>query len=346
MVLKHESTEEVNQIAPGIAENCRVGIVYVNFNSSFILSALRSAVNQDYPVGNIRIWIVDNGSSDPNLHALRLFIADKISQGDRMIDLVSNRVNLGFSRGMNIGIRKALFDNCDLVICSTPDVIMDDSCVRLVAKAAYPDREPTLCFVLTRPHVHLQKTSTPILLRHRGNQWSRGHFFAVNRAFIREIGLFDEDFFIYGSDLDLFDRAYSSGAMIRYVTQQVIWHWEGTKEPGRAYADLNVVGLRRFQTVDFCRAGVVYLKKKRARGSLKAADASFITRLIIGHVLERLARCHFSAPVYALRGLASGLTHTSLDDRYGSQTSSLYRSEFPDRKIGPNGCRPFAYRFM
>ena len=76
-----------------------VSIIIVSYNSSSVLGACLSAVrNQEYS-GETEVIVVDNASADGT--------PDMIRENFPWVDLVAGDENLGYSKGVNIGIRRA-----------------------------------------------------------------------------------------------------------------------------------------------------------------------------------------------------------------------------------------------
>jgi N-acetylglucosaminyl-diphospho-decaprenol L-rhamnosyltransferase len=54
--------------------------------------------------------------------------------------------------------------------------------------------------------------------------WVSGAFFMARKGFLEEIGGFDEDYFMYGEDVDLCWRAHKAGYGVIYVSGAVVTH--------------------------------------------------------------------------------------------------------------------------
>jgi hypothetical protein len=77
-----------------------VVLIILNYNGEEILErCLNSLLETNYP--NFKIVVVDNGSTDNSVKIIHKYFKGKV-------DLIVNKKNLGFSKGMNIGIKYAL----------------------------------------------------------------------------------------------------------------------------------------------------------------------------------------------------------------------------------------------
>jgi GT2 family glycosyltransferase len=97
----------------------KVGFVILNYkNYTDTLELLNDLKKQTW-YDQVKVYIVDNGSNNESIEILK-----KVKKTYEF-ELVESSKNLGFSRGNNLGIEKALEDACDFVICSNSDILMD-----------------------------------------------------------------------------------------------------------------------------------------------------------------------------------------------------------------------------
>jgi len=74
-----------------------VALIVLNWNGEEIIKGcLESLLKTKYP--NFKVVVVDNASKDKSVEIVREYFKDKV-------DLIANKENLGFSKGMNVGIR-------------------------------------------------------------------------------------------------------------------------------------------------------------------------------------------------------------------------------------------------
>lgn len=103
-----------------------VGIVILNFNKyQLTLECMKSIQEKliDY-----HVYIVDNGSTIDNYTQLKMSVPV-----ENRYTLIRNDYNLGFSAGMNVGVRKAIEDGCDYIVFTNSDIVFkQDNIVQLV----------------------------------------------------------------------------------------------------------------------------------------------------------------------------------------------------------------------
>lgn len=220
-----------------------VFILVLNYNGRATLPAcLRSLFHLDYPL--FRVVVIDNASTDGSFEQARKTYPKA--------HFIRNSENVGFARGMNVGIRFALDQRAEYVWLVNPDTkVPKDSLQPLVA--------------LLERHADAGMVS-PLILRSKNRSvwfgggkisWSRlralhtpprsrdlpfetgflsGCAPLIKASVFRIVGLFDERFFLYYEDADLSYRTKKSGFSIVVHPRVVIEHSEeSTKNPEKTY---------------------------------------------------------------------------------------------------------------
>jgi GT2 family glycosyltransferase len=219
----------------------RVAVVVVNFkgikDTTNCLAALEVQSFKDFTT-----IAVENGSHDGSKEEFKKF---EKKYGDKLIALYNDK-NLGFDGGVNTGIRLALKEKCDYVILLNNDAIPHKDWVKSLVETADKKREYGII--------------TGLLLHEDGKtidssgDWysSWGLPFPRNRndpteqapaagdvfgatggaslfriSMLREIGIFDEDFFAYYEDNDMSFRAQLAGWKVYYQPKAIAYHQQG-----------------------------------------------------------------------------------------------------------------------
>jgi len=211
-----------------------VSVVIVNYNGrKFLPDCLGSLLKQTY--SSFEVIIVDNASHDGSVASVQEHFPS--------VKIFIQKENLGFAGGSNAGIREAhgeyiLTLNNDTIV--SPEFIEElvqpmgrDPCVGMCAsKMVFPDG---------------RINSTAICISRSGAAWDRGmgetdhgqydlaeEIFGpcagaalYRRSMLDEIGLFDEDFFLFMEDVDLTFRARLSGWKCMYVPTARVVHTHG-----------------------------------------------------------------------------------------------------------------------
>ncbi len=227
-----------------------LSVVIVNFNTCDLLRDCLATLRKDVEGTDHEIFVVDNASSDGSVEMLRREFPTVIS--------MVNEHNLGFGRANNRALREARGTDVLLLNPDTrvepgavgrlqtalrtlphavgvgPRVMRADGRLDLAARRTFPS-----------PIVALGRLSGLSRLFPRSRTLARYNRTyedptqpaeidsgtAAAMCFIRErlveIGFFDEDYFMYGEDLDLCFRLKQRGGRIYYVPDAAVVHLKG-----------------------------------------------------------------------------------------------------------------------
>ena len=101
-----------------------LSIIILNFNTNVylerLLDSLKKAKTDNYKIETI---VVDNASKDDSLQMLKTKFP--------RIQVIANKKNLGFSQGINQGIRKARGEN--ILILNSDTLIFKDTLVAMIS---------------------------------------------------------------------------------------------------------------------------------------------------------------------------------------------------------------------
>ncbi|MFM8179494.1 MAG: glycosyltransferase, partial [Candidatus Kapaibacterium sp.] len=225
-------------------------IVIVNYNvREFLQQCLESIDRSDHSL-SFEVIVVDNDSHDQSVSIL----GPKFPH----VQFVALDENLGFGRANNIGLRRA---RGRYILLLNPDTLIQEDTIDTMVR--YMDDHPDVgiggCKVLNAngtfqvqcrrgfpsPWVSFCKLfglqslfpRSPLFARY--NQTFRsedetyridaviGAFMFCRREPLLAIGGFDEDFFMYGEDLDLCYRMKQQGFATAYVPLTTIVHFKG-----------------------------------------------------------------------------------------------------------------------
>lgn len=210
-----------------------ISIVVLNYNGQRYLDAcLASLAQQTYQ--DFELIVVDNASTDGSVEHLRSHFP--------WVRLVINEANLGFAAGTNSGIRAA---KGEFILTFNNDAQADrhflEHIIEPMADAKVGSCAPKMLFPDGRIN------SAGICFSRSGAAWDRGMFeqdsgqydlqeevfgacagaALYRKSMLEEIGLFDEDFFLYMEDVDLAFRARLAGWRCIYVPRAKVYHLHG-----------------------------------------------------------------------------------------------------------------------
>lgn len=225
----------------------RVAIVVLNWNGiEDTLLCLESLLAQSYE--HFQIVVIDNGSVDNSKELLEKYRTDHNN-----INVIYNPINFGFAGGVNTGIEWALNDNFDYVALFNNDAIADKDWLKSLVKSLVPKEIGIATGLLLHQDGQTIDSSGDWLSswglafpRSRGDSVSQapkeGFVFGATGGaslykaeLLRDIGLFDNDFFAYYEDADVSFRAQLAGWKVFYTPSAVAYHKQGAtsnKIPG------------------------------------------------------------------------------------------------------------------
>ncbi len=262
-------------------KSLKISIIIVNYNvKDFLLQCLRSIENSKFD-GEIETIVVDNNSTDGSTEFLKPLFPN--------VSFIELEENLGFAKANNIGIKKA---SGKYALILNPDAILERDTLQIMSDymESHPEVSCAGCKVLNPDGTFqlacrrgfptpwasfsklfgLQKLFPKTKLFASYNQTFRdenetyyidaimGAFMFCRREALLKVGGFDEDFFMYGEDLDLCYRLWQSGGKIAYVSETSIIHYKGESSK-RSSID---------QVKRFYEAMEIFAKKHYSRSSL------------------------------------------------------------------------------
>ncbi len=218
----------------------KLSIVIVNYNVRPYLVQCLQSVRRALDGIKGEVFVVDNDSSDDSVEVLR--------RDFPWVHLIANTENIGFARANNIAIRQS---QGAYVLLLNPDTVVEADTFRTVL--AFMDAHPeaggagvmmhnedgTLApesrRALPTPWVSCLKMlgfSKRYYMSHL--PWNAparievisGAFCMLRRQALDRIGLLDEDFFMYGEDIDLSYRLLEDGWQNWYLPCPII-HYKG-----------------------------------------------------------------------------------------------------------------------
>ncbi len=219
----------------------RVAVVVLNYKGiDDTVKCIASLSEQTYK--NFTIVGVENGSHDGSVEQFKEL---EKQYGNKLVTLYNDK-NLGFDGGVNTGIRWALDKDFEYIALFNNDAVADKKWLETLVKAAkLHDSGITTGLLLHGDGKTIDSTGDWYskwglpFPRNRGDKTSLAphsefvmgatggaSLFAVDM--LREISIFDEDFFAYYEDNDISFRAQLAGWKVYYVKAAVAYHNQGS----------------------------------------------------------------------------------------------------------------------
>ena len=214
----------------------KVLIVVLNYKGwRDTLSCLESLANQTHK--DYKIYLVENGSGDESAKKLQPIARSN----DRIIWQVNDE-NLGFTGGVNQGIRYAMNNDFDAVALLNNDAKTDKDWLRNLVMATKKTRASIVTGLLLSEDGKTIDDAGDFYtmwgvpeLRAEGQPvddapesgfafGATGGATLYKTDLFREIGLFDEKFFAYDEDVDISWRAQLAGHKVYYEKSAIAYH--------------------------------------------------------------------------------------------------------------------------
>jgi GT2 family glycosyltransferase len=224
----------------------KVAVIIINWNGMKYLPELfESLAKVNYPKESWQIFLVDNASSDKSVEWVR--------ENYPYTFIIQNPLNYGFAKGNNIGMQVALEQGYDYVYLLNQDTIVEPNFISEAVLVGESDKSigAIQSFIHLWPEKHLLNSSGNRLhflgFSYCGNyrknakeiydELSEGgykNFVLIPTAsgagvmfrssVLKEVGLFDEDLYLYHEDVDLSLRIRLAGYRIVCALKSVIYH--------------------------------------------------------------------------------------------------------------------------
>ena len=227
-----------------------LSIIIVNYNTKDLTMQTIQAVIDTTHKTKYEIILVDNASSDGMVEAVR--------KGYLNVKVIVNTENLGFSKANNMGMKQSIgkyilllnsdtkvlgnsidkcFDYIDLhkdIGALGPKINLANGKFDHACKRGFPTPSASLFYMMKLDKLFPKSEKYG---RYKMNYLSNddinevdsltGAFMMVRNEVINKIGMLDEEFFMYGEDLDWCYRIKEVGYKVMYYPEAKIIHYKG-----------------------------------------------------------------------------------------------------------------------
>ncbi len=218
----------------------KLSVIIVNYNVRPYLTACLDSVQRALDGVESEVFVVDNHSDDDSVEV--------VGRDYAWVHLINNRENLGFSKANNIAIRQA---KGEYILLLNPDTVVAEDTLKNAV--GFMDQHPETGGAGVRMHnadgtlapESRRAIPTPFVAARKMLGFTKryymsylswdapaqievvsGAFMLLRRKAILEVGLLDEDFFMYGEDIDLSYRLLQGGWQNWYLPYDIV-HYKG-----------------------------------------------------------------------------------------------------------------------
>lgn len=227
----------------------KLTIVIVSYNVKYYLEQCLGSLQRALQGIEAEVYVVDNHSKDGSVEYLSNFFPQ--------LHIIASPHNLGFARANNLAIRKSV---AEYVLLLNPDTVVGESTIReaLDFMDVHPDAGSLGVRMLDAQGISAKESRrglpTPMVAFYKmvglcsrfpknsrfghyymgGLPWNEpapievvsGAFCMLRREVLNQVGLLDEDFFMYGEDIDLSYRILKGGFRNYYIPSLIL-HYKG-----------------------------------------------------------------------------------------------------------------------
>jgi len=256
----------------------KLSVVIVNYNVKYYLEQCLCSLYRAIDNHTAEVLVVDNASADGS----EMYITERFPH----ITYIYNKVNVGFARANNQAIRQA---KGEYILLLNPDTVLpeqtleevilfmdahpkagaagvkmlrDDGCFLRESKRGYPTLAATFgkvsglgkLFARSKGLGGYYCNALDMDSIHRVEVLA-GAFMLLRRSALEKSGLLDEDFFMYGEDVDLSCRIEEAGYENYYLPYPIL-HYKGESTLKDTYSHVRV--FCGAMDIFFCKHGERY----------------------------------------------------------------------------------------
>ena len=251
-------------------------VIIIAYNSCDFIPACLKSIRDACENVDAQVIVLDNGSKEPILPEIKAFFPE--------VTWLESKENLGFGKGCNLAEKQAtrpylFFVNPDTVVSRDsftrvldfmeehPEagtvgcrILNEDGSLQWACRRSFP----TIVSAVSKTVGLAALFPKSKLLASYNMTYAdpdemtevdaiSGSFFCIRRELYEKLGGFDEDFFMYGEDLDLCFRAKVAGCKNYYTPSTNILHFKGQSCRTRRWDSY----------LDFYKAMLIFVKKHK-----------------------------------------------------------------------------------
>lgn len=219
----------------------QLSVIILNYNVQHFLELCLNSVQAAIKNMDAEVIVVDNNSQDESCKMVKDLFPE--------FKLIENKENLGFSKGNNIGVAKS--KGKYLCILNPDTVVAEDTFAKLLK---FADQQQNLgmvgCKLIdgkgkflpeSKRNVPVVKVAFQKMMGNSSNYYSNhiketeigkidilvGAFMWLKKSVYNEVNGFDEDYFMYGEDIDLSYKVLNANYDNFYFGETSVIHFKG-----------------------------------------------------------------------------------------------------------------------
>lgn len=233
----------------------QLDIIIVTYNSSGVILPCLQSLPAAFPDQPLHIFVIDNNSTDPTETIVKLWNESK--PDNVQLTFMANSRNTGFTKAVNQGLQQS---QAPFVLLLNPDTILPESALQTLTGFFQTEEKTGVIAPQLRNNDGSIQPSCRRLPWHRDvffhflglhllfpesalfNGWKmgdfdhktarfvdqpQGAFLLMKKAVLQKVGLLDENFPMFFSDVDWCHRVLLAGYAIRFSPEVAVLHHQG-----------------------------------------------------------------------------------------------------------------------
>ncbi|WP_055448945.1 glycosyltransferase family 2 protein [Lacinutrix mariniflava] len=219
----------------------QLSVIILNYNVHYFLQLCLQSVEAAIQGLDAEIIVIDNNSQDGSC----VMVKEQFPN----VKFIENKVNSGFSKGNNIGVKQA---KGEYLCILNPDTVVAENTFKTLL--AFAEKQNNLgivgCKLIdgignylpeSKRNVPVTKIAINKALGNSKHYYANhlkeneigkvdvfvGAFMLLKRSVYNEVKGFDEDYFMYGEDIDLSYKIKKSGYQSFYFGETSVIHYKG-----------------------------------------------------------------------------------------------------------------------
>ncbi|MEO1493031.1 MAG: glycosyltransferase family 2 protein [Pseudomonadota bacterium] len=297
-----------------------IAVIIVNYNAAALtIDAVESVLTREHGGRSVEVHVLDNASPNGDGALLRNAAAQR--RWGARVRLHLEAKNHGFAQANNLVLSELLSRSIPpaMVFLLNPDAVLKSEAIDTLAKhledhpetaiagarvenpgecpATSAFRFPSLVSAFSEALAFgpiarlLSRWQVPLAPKHPTAQvdWVAGCAAMLRVDALREIGLFDSDFFLYFEEVELCRRARTAGWQIWHVAEAEVIHIEGTATGIKQNS-------RHRRPPYWYRSWAHYFRKTHGRFYALATAAAWMLGALLNLGISKLRRRRPAAP--------------------------------------------------
>jgi hypothetical protein len=215
--------------------NPKIHILVLNWNGSKYLKDLIESIKKNN-YSNFQITVVDNNSNDDSLLKIK----------NENVNIISHSFNYKYAKGYNKAIFELKNDNSDYYLLLNNDTICDNNLLKSLSEAInkygadcifgpkilYANNKNKIWYAGGKfgffnffvSHYGIRNKDSIKYSNDYKTDYVTGCCLLISKSHFHQLKGFDENFNMYGEDVDLSIRAQNIGLKCYYIAQAKLWH--------------------------------------------------------------------------------------------------------------------------